>query len=76
MVQIQKNLASYATDVWIICMYKAVKNTKEIPHWMEALALCTGAPTVKWEDKKSCIYVSEAKIVTPIVRKINIPVFF
>ena len=33
---------------------------------MEDLALHTGAPTVHYQDNKSCIYVVEAKIVTPI----------
>ena len=36
---------------------------------MEALALYTGAPTVHWEDNTSCIYVVEAKRVTP--RELN-----
>ena len=43
---------------------------------MEALALHTGAPTVHWEDNTSCIYVVEAKIVTPIVKHIGIIVCF
>ena len=43
---------------------------------MEALALHTGAPTVHWEDKTSCISVVEAKRVTPRVKQIGIPVFF
>ena len=43
---------------------------------MEDLALQTGAPTVHWEDNTSCISVVEAKIVTPIVKHIDIPVFF
>ena len=43
---------------------------------MEALALHTGVPAVNWEDKKSCIYVVEAKIVTPRVKHIDIPVCF
>ena len=43
---------------------------------MEVLALHTGAPTVHWEDNEICIYVFESKIVNPIVRQIDIPVFF
>ena len=43
---------------------------------MGALALHTGAPTVQWGDNTSCISVVEAKIVTPIVKHIDIPVFF
>ena len=43
---------------------------------MEALALSTGAPTVHWEDNTSCISVVEAKIVTPRVKHIDIPVCF
>ena len=41
---------------------------------MEALALQTGAPTVHWEENTSCISVIEAKIVTPRVKQIYIPV--
>ena len=41
---------------------------------MEAVALHTGAPTVYWEDKTSCIYVVKAKRVTPRVKHIDIPV--
>ena len=43
---------------------------------MEDLALQTGAPTVNWEDNTSFIYVVEAKIGTPRVKKIDIPVYF
>ena len=43
---------------------------------MEALALHTGAPIVHWEYITSCIYVIEAKIVTPRVKHIDIPVCF
>ena len=43
---------------------------------MKALALHTGAPTVHWEDNTSCIYAVEAKIVTSIVKYIDIPVCF
>ena len=42
---------------------------------MEALELHTVAPTLDWEDTTSCLYVVEAKIVTPIVKHIDIPVF-
>ena len=57
-------------------MYKAVKKTKAIRGYTEALALHTGAPTVNWEDNKVCISVVEDKIVTPRVKQIFIPVFF
>ena len=43
---------------------------------MEALALYTGAPTLHWEDNTSCIYIVEAKIVTPRVKHIDINVCF
>ena len=43
---------------------------------MEALALHIGAPTIHWEDNTSYISVVEAKIVTPIVKHIDIPVCF
>ena len=43
---------------------------------MEDLALLTSAPTVHWEVNKSCIYVVEAKIVTPRVKHIEISVCF
>ena len=43
---------------------------------MESLSLHTGSPTVHWEGKKSCISFVEAKIVTFIVKHINIPVYF
>ena len=43
---------------------------------MEALALHTGAPTVHWEDNTSCISVGEAKIFTPRVKHVDIPVCF
>ena len=36
-VQIQKDVASEYTDVWIILMYKAVKKTEEIWCYMEDL---------------------------------------
>ena len=43
---------------------------------MEALVLNTGAPTVHWEDETSCIYVVEAKRVTPRVKHIDITICF
>ena len=43
---------------------------------MEVLALHTSAPTVHLEDNTSFISVVEAKIVTPIVKHIYIPVCF
>ena len=43
---------------------------------MEALALHTGAPIVHWEDNTICISIVEAKIVTPRVKHIGIPVCF
>ena len=38
--------------------------------------LHTGAPTVHWEDNTIFISVVEAKIVTPIVKHIDIPFCF
>ena len=43
---------------------------------MEDLEIYTGAPTVHWEDNTSFIYVVDAKLVTPRVKKIDIPVCF
>ena len=57
-------------------MYKAVKKTKVIRRYMEYLSLHTGAPIVHWEDNTNCISVVEAKIVTPRVKHIDIPVCF
>ena len=57
-------------------MYKAVKKTKAIRRYMEALALYTGAPTLHWEDNTSCISVVGDKIVTTRVKYIDIPVCF
>ena len=57
-------------------MHKAVSKTKVILGYMEALALPIGAPTVHWEDNKSCIYVLEDKRVTPRVKHIDITVYF
>ena len=57
-------------------MYKAVKKTKVARRYMEVLALHTDAQTVHWKDNTSCIYVVEAKIVTPIVKHIAITLCF
>ena len=43
---------------------------------MEALALQKFAPTVHWEYNTSYISVVKAKIVTPRVKNIDIPVCF
>ena len=43
---------------------------------MEDLALHTGSQKVYWEDNTSCIYFFEDKIVTPIFKHIEIPVYF
>ena len=43
---------------------------------METLVIHTGAPIVYWEYTTSCIYVVEAKIVTPRVKHTYIPVCF
>ena len=75
-VHIQPAIASDSTDGEIRCMYKAVKKTKVIRRYMEALALYTGAHTVHWEDNTSFISVVEAKRVTPIVKHIGIHVCF
>ena len=57
-------------------MYKAVKKTKAIRSYMEALALHTGEPSKLWEDKKSFISIVESKIVDPRVKHIDITVCF
>ena len=57
-------------------MYKAFKKTKAICRYMESLSLRTGAPKVHWGDSTSFISVVESKIVTPIVKHINIHVCF
>ena len=75
-VQIQPAIASDSTDGEIRCTYKAVKKTKVIRRYMEALALYIGATTVHWEYNTSCISVVEAKIVTRRVKHIDIPVCF
>ena len=43
---------------------------------MESLALHTVTPTEHWEYNTSCIYAVQDKIVTPIVKHIDIPVCF
>ena len=43
---------------------------------MEALSLHTGAPKLNREYNKSFIFALEAKIFTPIVEHIDIPVYF
>ena len=43
---------------------------------MEALALHIGAHTVHWEDNTSCIFVVEAKRVTPRIKYIYIQFCF
>ena len=43
---------------------------------MEALSLHIGAPKVHWDDNTSTFSVVEYKIVTPIVKHIDIPVCF
>ena len=43
---------------------------------MEYLSLHTGAPTLHWEDSNGCICFVEAKIVTPRVKHVDIPVCF
>ena len=55
---------------------KSVNKTKVIRRYMEALALHTGAPTVHLEYSRSYISVVGAKIVTPGVKHIYIPVCF
>ena len=73
-LQIQPAIASDSTDGEIRCIYKAVKKTKVIRRYMEALSLHIGAPTVHWEDSTSYIYFFEANKVTPRVKRIDIPV--
>ena len=57
-------------------LYKAINKTKEIMQYMEALALHTGAQKLYLEENTSCIYVVEAKRVTPRIIRINITVCF
>ena len=75
-LQIQSDIASESTDGEIRWMYKAVKKTKVIQRYMEALALQTGATEVHLEETTLCISIVEAEIVTPGVKKIDIPVWF
>ena len=75
-IHIQLDIASESTDGEIRCMYKDVNKTKVIWIYIEALAVHTGAPTVHWKEKISCISVVEAKIVTPRVKHIDITVCF
>ena len=57
-------------------MYKPVKKTKVFWKYIESLELHTGAPTIHWEDNRSCISAVEAKIVTTRVKHIDITVCF
>ena len=43
---------------------------------MEALSLHTGAHTVHWEYNTSCISAVKAQIITPIIKHVDIPVYF
>ena len=47
-----------------------------IHRYTEALVIHTGAITIHLEDNTMRIYVVEAKIVTPKVKHIDIPVCF
>ena len=73
---IQPAIEYDSTDGEIRCMYKSVRKTKVIRRYMEVLEFYTGAPTVHWDDNTSCISVVEAKIVTPRVKHVDIPVCF
>ena len=75
-VPIQPDISYGSTDGEIRCMYEAVKKNKVIRRYTEALELHTGSHTVHWEDNTSRIYAVEAKIVTPRVKHIDIPVCF
>ena len=57
-------------------MYTSFNTTKVIRRYMESLSLHNFAPTVHWEYNISFIYFVEAKIVTPRVKHIKIPVCF
>ena len=57
-------------------MYKDANKSNVIRIYMEALSLHTGAPILNWEDNTSCIYFVEAKIVTPRVKHVSIPIYF
>ena len=75
-LHIQPAILSDSTDGEIICMYKDVNKAKVILRCMEDLALHTGAPTEHCEYNTSFISVVEAKIDTPRVKHIDIPVCF
>ena len=75
-LHIQPTIASDSTDGEIGCIYKADKKNKFIRRYMEALALHTDEPTVHWAYNTSYISVVESKIVTPIVKHIDITVCF
>ena len=55
-------------------MLNSVTKTKVIWRYMEALEIHTGALTVHWKYNTSLIYIFEAKIVTTIVKHIDVPV--
>ena len=57
-------------------MYNDVNTSKAVQCYMEALEINSGAPASHWEDNKICIYIFEAKRVTPRVKHIDITVFF
>ena len=57
-------------------MYKAVNKTKVIWSYMEALELHTGAPTEHREDSTSCVSGVETKMVTIILKHIDITIYF
>ena len=61
---------------WAGTRHKDVNKNKSFRQYMEALVLHTGEPTVYWEYNTSFISVVEAKIVTPRVKHIDIPVYF
>ena len=52
------------------------KEEKVVWIYMEDLELHTSSHTVHWEDNTSCIYFVGAKIVTPRVKHVYIPVCF
>ena len=74
--QIQPLVSYDFTDGKIQCLYKSVNKTKSSHRYMESLGLPTGAPTVYWEDGTHCISIVDAKLVTPRVKHVGIPVFF
>ena len=75
-VNIQIDRGSDSTDGEIRCTHKAVKKTKFICKYMEALSFQTGSPKLHRKGNTSCIYVVEAKIVTPSVKHVVIPICF